>query len=554
MSRHCFMIQEEMAPIPEKLNGRGPKIVVQRTAAIGDVLAASVVVDRLIERGYNPVYQTQPASHCILRRHPLLQNIGVADDEVPDINLDGAYERHPQRREKHFSQIFMERANQDMNRKHGVDLGKPYNCCPRLIIDPVEKASAEAAFDKYPKPWVFLCPFSKVWRNRTVPSYIWEQAAAKIKGTKFWLGYQSPAPPGIVDLQCVHLDNLVIWLSAADLLVTVDTGPMHIGAALGIPILALCQASSPERHLSDQRDYMTIYPTPRLACLNCQTNICQLPNKGDNPPCQQFNPDEIAYWANIKLDQIMTEKVSAIIPVYGSDPAVLKRCLECVLPQVAEVIITAETQDKLPAFEPHHKIRAVVKGIPRLGYGKNTNFGTRQSTGKYILHMNDDVFLDPGAVDLMRGQMTGNVGMVSARLMYPDGTVYFCGKRRGPGERGFGHINHRQTHWEIKEPCEQENMNMAACLMRRDAFYDSGCYDEDFFCYADDDAMCLQMRRAGWKLVLEPRASGIHLEGQSTGKVTGNRMELVQSANRTFHRKWGWYYDLNANRIPGVFE
>ena len=40
-------------------------------------------------------------------------------------------------------------------------------------------------------------------------------------------------------------------------------------------------------------------------------------------------------------------------------------------------------------------------------------------------------------------------------------------------------------------------------------------FDERFFCYADDDAMCLQMRRAGWKIMLEPRASGVQLEGQS---------------------------------------
>ena len=485
----------------------------------------------------------------------------------------GRYEKHPQRQSKHFSQLFMEQAQSDL--APDINLGLPYNCCPRLVVHPAETVAAQEKFERYPKPWVFICPFSREWKNRTVPHFIWEQAAAKIKGTKFWLGYNSPAPSGIVDLHCVHLDNLIVWLSAADLLVTVDTGPMHIGAALGIPIVALGQASSPERHLSDQRDFITIYPKDNLVdtgpmligtalgilypkdnldCLNCQKNICPLPGKADLPPCQYFNPEEIAHWANWKLDQTLTDKVSAIIPVFGTAPDIIKRCLECVLPQVAKVIITAETADKVPPFAPHPKIRVAVKGIPKLGYGKNMNFGCRHSTGKYLLHLNDDVFLEPGAVDLMRAQMIDNVGMVSARLMYPDNTVYFCGKRRGPNQRGWGHVNHRQHHWEIKEPCEQENLNMAAAMLRRDAFYDSGCYDEDYFCYADDDDMCLRMRQSGWKLVLEPRASGIHLEGQSTQKVNGDRMVLVNSANATFTRKWSWYLDLNANRIPGVFE
>ena len=92
----------------------------------------------------------------------------------------------------------------------------------------------------YPRPWVFICPRSESYPHRQVPTRR-GLILRPGQGTKFWLGLH-PAPPGIVDLAVRHVDNLIIWLSAADLLISVDTGPMHIGAALGIPIVAILQS------------------------------------------------------------------------------------------------------------------------------------------------------------------------------------------------------------------------------------------------------------------------------------------------------------------------
>lgn len=530
-----------------------PQIVVRRFAALGDSLAASCVADRLSEMGYSVVWESHPSTHCILRRQPNIDLVREPNGNSCNVNLDNAYEKHPLRTKKSFAQLFFEKANSDLS-AHSINLGPAHNCTPSIQVHRAERAAALNKFKDYPKPWIFVCPRSDHWKNRTVPDGVWSEAAKNMHGTKFWLGWKLTAPPNFVDLKCEHLDNLIIWLSVADLLVSVDTGPMHIAAALRVPILALGQSSSPELHLSDQCDFMTLVPKG-LDCLNCQKNICPLPNRADNPPCQEFDPGIIAAWANTKQRQVMDERVSAIIPVYGSEPETIRRCLECVLPQVDEVIITAETQDKVPAGIPNDpKIRVVVKGVQRIGYGKNVNYGVRHSTGKHLMIINDDVFLDPGCVEKLKAQMKPGVGCVSARLMYPDGTVYFCGKVRGPNEKGWGHKNHRQTHWDIKEPMEMENGYQAASLVLRKAFYDCGTFDERFFCYADDDAISLQLRRAGWKIMLEPNASGIHLEGQSTGRVTGNRMDLVNNANKTFNEVWGQYLVHNSNRIPGTFD
>jgi GT2 family glycosyltransferase len=523
-------------------------IVVRRNAAIGDSLCATVVADKLIDQGFSVTWQTHPDIHCVIRRHP---RIGAVERPVtnPDVNLDGAYEKHPQRTRLHFHQMFVDRANADLARL-GIHLGPALNCTPTIRLSPVDKAIAQAKCGAYPRPWVFVCPRSDTYACRQVPDGIWQAASEKMEGTKFWIG-RHPAPPGFIDLEVRHMDNLIVWLSAADLLVTVDTGPMHIAAALGIPILALGQSSSPELHLSDQCDFLTIEPKG-LDCLNCQKNKC--PINADIPPCQNFEPEVIAAWTNAKLRQGFGDHISAVVPIYQPEVGTLNRCLECLLPQVSEIIVATENNSRVPAgMLKHDKIRVVKKGLSAIGYGRNVNHGTRYTTGKYLLHMNDDIFLEPDAVAKMKECLTPGVGMVANRLMYPDGTVYHAGKTRAPGARGWGHLEHKQTHWSIKEPTEMENVCGACVLLRREAFYGIRAFDEDFFIYAEDDDFALRMRRGGWKIIYTPHSVGTHLEHQSTQKL-GDIMGAVAKANRIFNSKWGRYLDHNLNRIPGDFN
>src|SRR5579864_5308175 len=332
----CFMLQGNGDGGGNRIS-KAKRMIVRRSLAIGDALSATVVADKLIDRGFDVVFQTHPISHPILRRHPRLY--GVADPTaIADVNLDGAYERNGRRRYLHFHQMFMQSANQQLSH-YGVRLGEALNCHPKLIVTAQEKQYARDQFAGHRRPWIFICPRSDSYNVRQVPDWIWEQAAAKIPGTKFWLG-RHPAPQGIVDLKANSIDLVLVWLSAADLLITVDTGPMHLAAALGIPILAVNQSSSPDLHLSDQCDFATV--SPPLDCLNCQANVC--PKIPAMPPCQEVDPDAIAHAANRRFKK----GVSVVIPIYRPTAATLNRCLLAALPQVDEVVVTQAADGILP--------------------------------------------------------------------------------------------------------------------------------------------------------------------------------------------------------------
>lgn len=546
----CFMVRNVNGDGGGNLPGGMTPIIVRRNAAVGDVMAATVVADRLALLGYAVTFQAHPDMHCILRRHRKVSAIETPNNFC-HVNLDGAYERNAARRNLHFSQMFFESANYQLQSR-GIHLGNPTNCRARVYIEPHERQAGRNKLQPYPRPWIFICPRSNSYACRQVPDYIWQAAAKHMVGTVFWMG-TTPAPPGIVDLQLRHLDNVIVWLSAADVLVTVDTGPMHLAAAMNVPVLALNQSSSPELHLSDQADFYTLN-SPGLDCLNCQQNLC--PKDQYNPPCQKFDPAEIAHWANRRAHTIDPKRTSAVIATYRAEAGRLNHCIEAIMTQVDEVIVCRDATGSFPAgCIQSPKVRYVVKNQNRIGYGRNANYGTRHTSGHWLVFLNDDCYLNPGAVEKMLEvtKTHTKTGIVAPLLRYPDGSIYHAGKVRSPGMRGWGHINHRQFEPTYKDVTWQENVCGCAILVNRKAFYEANAWDEDFFVYAEDDALCLAVRRAGYDIYFTPHASGIHDEGRSTRQI-GDAVERMRESNRLFGEKWGAYLTHNINRVPGDFN
>ena len=525
-------------------------ITIQRNLALGDVLCATVVADKLAALGYDVNFQSHVAAHTLLRRCASVKGIAVSGPRA-DIVLDGAYETDPDRCTKHFHRMFIDRANQQLLHR-GINLGPPTNCKPRLCVTNGERNLAAGQFDNWLRPWVFICPRSETYPGRQVPDATWAKIADRVTGTKFWLGFH-PAPAGIVDLKFrlnENLDNLITKLSVADLLITVDTGPMHIAAALNVPVVAICQASSPDLHLNDQNDYVSV--STELECLNCQKNLC--PINPIVPPCQQVDVEQIAFWANARVVGAFTESVSAVVAIYQPTADVLNQCLSTLIPQVHEIIVTRAQDGILPAGALRHpKVSYVVAPGSKIGYGRNLNYGARFTSGKYLLIVNDDVFLEPDAVRLLVQEMKPGVGMVSHLLRYPDGRIYHAGVWRKPGDRDWGHIDHLKWHPTFKDVTELENCCGTSILVRRQAHFQIGGFDEDFFLYSEDNDYAMRTRLHGWKILFTPHARGVHVGHLSTAKV-GDVHGFIRVSNELFHRKWGEYLRHNLNNNMGTFD
>ena len=115
-----------------------------------------------------------------------------------------------------------------------------------------------------------------------------------------------------------------------------------------------------------------------------------------------------------------------------------------------------------------------------------------------------------------------------------------------PGARDWGHLDHGGTHLTFRDVTELENCCGTSVLVRREAFYEIGGFDEDYFLYSEDNDFAMRMRLHGWKILFTPHARGVHLNHQSTEKV-GDLNRIMKESNAIFHSKWAGYLEHNLN-------
>lgn len=256
-ARSRVSLFKRLGGIFKKKSVQSKTIIVRRTGAIGDAIAATCVANLLREQGHSVVFQCHKGVQPVLRYCPGLTVADVKED--CDVNLDGAYENDKLRTSKHFADIFTETANRQLA-KHQIKL-RPLNIAPVLVVKEKDKQAAMKKYADRPRKWVGFAPRSNSFIVRTVPDEIWQQASEYIVGaTCFWLGTH-PAPKGnIVDLRLRDIGELVRCVANLDLVIAVDSGVAHISTALGIQTIVIGQSSSPELHFSDQRDFETICP------------------------------------------------------------------------------------------------------------------------------------------------------------------------------------------------------------------------------------------------------------------------------------------------------
>lgn len=503
---------------------KDPDITVRRWAAIGDVIAATSIARKLVEAGRSVRLVTLGVCAEAILHCPYLTE--VVEAAPAQIDLDLAYENHPQKAWRHINDLYAEAANRQMP---GLNIVAA-NYAPLLHVTPVELEGAHRSMKIYPRPWIVVCPRSNM-AARSIPAKIVQETSNGLTGTLFWCS-DCPAPPGTVDLKVRTIRNLMAYIAMADLVWSVDSAPLHIAAGLKKPVVAVRQSFDPALRISDQRDY-TVIERP-LDCLPCNAYMCRIDK--ESPPCGLIDPGLVREALHNKLSGIFGHTVSAIIPVYKPDIARLNRCLTAILPQVNQVVIGIDggllAQD---AIIRSPKIKFVSHfSKTRRGYGKTCNLAARESFGRFLLMLNDDCFAHPEMVRHMLIELEHDrTAVVGCLLRYPDGRIQHGGTvRRG---LNFGHIDHLKTETTIKAACDLEWVTFASAIVRRDAFFELDGFDERFDCYAEDSDFCLRAGRAGWKIRYTPHASAIHQESQTTSPM---KQQLLESGNRTLHSIW----------------
>lgn len=197
----------------------------------------------------------------------------------------------------------------------------------------------------------------------------------------------------------------------------------------------------------------------------------------------------------------------------------------------------------LAAIQQRSDLRcAVVRPADRaapFNYSHLVNLARPHLDTPLVLHLNNDVnALERGWLEEMATWfLQPDVGVVGAKLVYPDRTLNHTGIVIGPhgglADTPFARVDPAEVPVEWHDAAREVSAVTGACLMTRtDLYHQLDGFDErDFGVAYNDVDWCLRVRAAGRRVIYTPQARLMHW-GSATRGVTFDDAEHIAFVRR----------------------
>jgi GT2 family glycosyltransferase/SAM-dependent methyltransferase/glycosyltransferase involved in cell wall biosynthesis len=255
----------------------------------------------------------------------------------------------------------------------------------------------------------------------------------------------------------------------------------------------------------------------------------------------------VASRETIEFPTYARPQVSFILSVHAHAD-LTRACLRSIREHTADVryevilvddVADAETQQLLEDVRG----AKIIRNDANLDYLLSMNRGASAARGEWLVLGNNDTEVTPGWLSAMLAcaEDFQDVAVVTPKFIYPDGTLNEAGAivwRDGTGVNyGRGDARDRCIY-EYRR--EVDYGSAAAVLVRTDFWNDVGGFDEQYAPgYYEDTDLCFQARERGLRVMYEPEALVVHIEGATHGKDPGSGTKRHQEQNRLkFVRKW----------------
>lgn len=252
----------------------------------------------------------------------------------------------------------------------------------------------------------------------------------------------------------------------------------------------------------------------------------------------------------------MTAALSIVIVSYNAR-ADLERCLRSLAdspPAASHEIVVVDHAS------PDGSVDVVRRDFPAVrllelatnpGFAAGCNAGIRATTGTYVLLLNSDTIVPPGALDrlLERLGREPDVAVAGPRLVDSEGLpelsfgamiaplaearqkllTGLAARRVGPAVRYVQRLTSREQY--------PDWVSGACLLVRRADAEAAGLLDERFFLYTEDVDFCAAVRARGRRVLFTPVAEVVHLRGRSRATAAAASEAAYRRSQVAFYEK-----------------
>lgn len=225
--------------------------------------------------------------------------------------------------------------------------------------------------------------------------------------------------------------------------------------------------------------------------------------------------------------------VSAIVVSYDS-AAVLPACLESLASEnIATILVDNASSDESIAIGESSGAR-IIRNQRNEGFGRAMNIGMRAAETPFVLLVNPDLTLDPGAAQLLMeaAHRYPDAAILAPRIVEPDGRIFFSNRSLlAPYLQ-----NPTGAKWIPEGDCCTPFLLGACWLVRRDVILGIGGFDPEIFLFYEDDDLCRRVIESGHSLVHVHGAVARHIRGASSAPAPGRIFRA------RFHLAWSRLY------------
>jgi GT2 family glycosyltransferase len=234
--------------------------------------------------------------------------------------------------------------------------------------------------------------------------------------------------------------------------------------------------------------------------------------------------------------------VTAIVVAHDS-AEVLPACLAALAAEGVPVIVVDNASGDASARIAREQGATVIANAANEGYGRANNRGVAACTTPYVLIVNPDVEMRPGAVAalLAAAERYPDAALFAPRIVEPSGRIFLQPRSL----LSPPHLN-RSGAMAIPEGDACLPFLSGACLLiRREAFRALGGFDPAIFLFYEDDDLCRRLRDAGHALIHVYGAEAGHGRGRSSAASPARRFKA------RWHLAWSEGYVARKFGLPG---
>lgn len=243
-----------------------------------------------------------------------------------------------------------------------------------------------------------------------------------------------------------------------------------------------------------------------------------------------------------------------------------------------EVIVVENNSTEDSTFAYYKKLSGKIQVVTWesngvFNYSAINNYGARFAKGEYLVLLNNDIeILTPDWLEEMVSTcQRDEVGIVGARLFYPDDTIQHAGIVVGVGGHARGIASNmfvglrKVKDGYLHKSAIQLNYSAvtAACLMvKRNAFDAVDGLTEELAVAFNDVDFCLKIRKLGYLVCYNPYVVAYHYESKSRGSEDSpEKQKRFHSEIDYMREHWNEilkngdpYYNVNLSSVKNDYS